>query len=41
MDRAVYRIITLGVIAFAVWYAITNFDSIRSGVQHFVAGWWH
>jgi hypothetical protein len=41
MDRTIYRLITLAVIAFAVWYGWTNFYSIRNGVQAFSSGWWH
>ena len=41
MDRAIYRLITLAVIALALWFVWTNFDPIRAGVQAFVAGWWH
>jgi hypothetical protein len=41
MDRAIYRLITLAVIAFALWYFWTNYNSIRTEVQAFAAGWWH
>jgi len=41
MDRTIYRLITLAAIALALWFVWTNFDPIRSGVQAFVAGWWH
>ena len=41
MDRAIYRLITLAVIAVALWFVWTNFDSIRTEAQAFVAGWWH
>ncbi len=41
MDRAVYRLVTLAVIALAVAYFWVNYNSIRTEVQAFTANWWH